>query len=337
MTTLTTSASVTLGRLQYTVQIRSVAVTLVSLPGVDSADVVIAAGVQVDAAPGDDAVVELDGGDGPATVVTGVVDHVERHPFGTVVSIADAGAALAATRPSETYSGLPAMQIIRELASAAGVTTGLVTAAIQTSAYVADPRRTGAQHVAELAARAGTVATIGGDGRLSVLPWPVGLPTAAMRRDREFILLATSTHRADHEFAAVGGGGSGVALSPDAWLVNTDPVTNADDPDPRRTWRSDAVLRTQVDVDLANRSASSRRLAATRRLDATCWLQPVRRPGDVVQIQETTHPDEAGPWLITHVRHELAWDRSVTTLAGVTGGDTNELLGALAGAIGGLL
>lgn len=337
MTTLTTAATVTLGRLQYTVQVRSVSISLAALPGIDSAQVTVAAGVRVDALPGDDAVIELDGGEGAATVLTGVVDRVERQHGGTLVSVTDAGAALAATRPSETYNGLPAMRIIAELASAAGVSTGVVAAALQTSAYVADPRRTGAQHVAELAARAGTVATIDGEGRLNVLPWPVGLPTVALRRDREFLALTTSTHAAGHEFASVGAGGAGVALAPDAWLVNTQPVTNADDPDPHRTWRADMVLRTQVDVDLANRSTATRRAAATRRLDATCWLQPARRPGDVVQVQETQHDDEAGPWLLTHVHHELAWDGAVTRLEGVTAGSVDDLLGSLAGAIGGLL
>ena len=335
--TLITGATVTLDRLQYTVQIRSVYAELAVLPSTNRADVLIAAGVDVEATPGAEATIELDGGDGPAAVVTGTVDHVDRSSGGTIVSVSDGGAALAAIRPHETYNGMLATQIIMQLAQAAGTQTGIVVAATQTAAYVADRRRTAAEHVAALAERAGGVASIDGDGRLNVMPWPVGLPTAAMRRDREFTSISVSSHRPAPEVALVGGGGSGVALSPDAWVMSTDAVTGADDPDPTRRWQTDAALRTATDVDRANESLTTRRAAATRRLRAECWLQPNRRPGDVVQIQETEHPDEEGPWLITNVRHDLGWDRSRTVLSGVTAGETSGLLGALAGAIGGLL
>jgi hypothetical protein len=335
--TLTTAATVTLERLQYTVQIRSVHVELALLPGTNRADVLIAAGVDVEATPGADATVELAGGDGAATVITGTVDSVERHSGGTLVSITDGGAALATIRPNETYNGMLATQIIMQLAQAAGVETGLVVATTQTAAYVADPRRTGAHHVAALAERAGGVAAFDGDGRLNVLPWPIGLPTAAMRRDREFTSIAASAHRPQHEVALVGSGGSGAALSPDAWVMSTDAITGADDPDPARSWRADAVLRTATDVDLANESLTSRRAAATRRLRAECWLQPGRRPGDVVQIQQADHPDEEGPWLIVRILHDLGWDRSRSVLSGVTAGETSSLLGALAGAVGSFL
>lgn len=335
--TLLTAATVTLERLQYTVQIRSVQAELSVLPGINFVDVLIAAGVDVEATPGSAATVELDGGDGAATVITGTVAGVERSNLGTIVTVVDGGAALAAMRPSETYSGMLATQIIMQLADAAGVATSLVVATTQTAAYVADPRRTGAEHVAALAERAGGVAAFDADGRLGVMPWPIGLPTAAMRRDREFTSLTVASHQPQHEVALVGSGGSGVALSPDAWVLSTEAVTGADDPGSGRSWQADPVLRTSTDVDLANESLTSRRAAATRRLGAECWLQPGRRPGDVVQIQQTDHPDEEGPWLITHVRHELAWDCSRSVLTGVAAGDTTSLLGDLVGAIGGLL
>ncbi|MET0662497.1 MAG: contractile injection system protein, VgrG/Pvc8 family [Ilumatobacteraceae bacterium] len=335
--TLTTAATATLGQLQYTVQIRSVSVELALFPGVNRADVSIAAGVAVDATPGTDATVELDGGDGSATVITGIVDHVDRRSDGTAVAITDGGAALARVRPQETYNGMLATQIISKLAQLADVQTGLIVATTQTSAYVADPRRTGLQHIAALADLAGAVAAVGGDGRLTVVPWPTGLPTVAMRFDREFTAFSSSSHRAGHEFSVVGGGGSGAALAPDVWIVNTDAVTNADDPSATSTWRPDPVLRTPTDVDLANKYIAARRASSTKRFRGECWLQPARRPGDVVQVQETEHADQAGPWLLTSVRHELGWDRASSLLIGVSGGETSALLGAAAGALGGLL
>jgi hypothetical protein len=334
---LVTGASLTLDRLQYTVQLRSVTAELAVLPGVNSAEVLIVAGVQVDATPGTEASLDLDGGDGSATVLTGHVAHVERTATGTLVRIADAGAELAAVRPHETYNGLTGTQLIAKLAGLAGVDVGLVVATNQTAAYVADPRRTAAEHVAAVVRRAGGVAAIDGAGQLTVQPWPVGLPTAALRLDREFVRIATTAYAPGHEYAAVGGGGSGVALAPDAWLLNTDPVTSADDPDPSRTWFADPVLRTALDVEAAQRAEAGRRGSDTLRLAAECWLLPARRPGEVVQLQQTTSDDQAGPWLLTGVRHELGWGHAWTVLTGVSGGDPGGLLGSLAGAIGGLL
>ncbi|GEK21059.1 hypothetical protein [Cellulomonas xylanilytica] len=339
--TLTTSATVTLDDLRYTVQVRSVAAELTLLPGVNRVEVAIAAGVDVPAAAGSRASVELDGGDGGAVVVTGVVDHLERATTGAVVVITDAGAALAAARPAETYNGLTGVQVVGRLADLASADTGLIAALTQTAAYVADPRRTAAEHVAAIARRSDAVAAVDADGRLTVVAWPVGLPTAAMRLDREFTSFTTSAHQPGHDFAPVGAGGSGAALAPDAWVPSTDAVTGADDPDASRSWSPDAVLRTRTDVDLAARGAASRRAAATIRMRGTCWLQPARRPGDVVRIDETTSADQAGPWLLVSVRHELAPGVATTVLEGVAAGAADDLLGGLLGAalggVGGLL
>ncbi len=334
---LTTSASFTVDRLQYTIQIRAVSAELGALPRANRAEVVIAGGVDVAAKPGDSAELEIDGGDGAATIITGAVQDVSRREDATAVTVVDGGSALAMVRPQETYNSMLSTQIIQQLALLAGVGTNQVVATTQTSAYVADPRRTAAQHIAALADLAGAVATIDGNGNLSVMPWPMGLPTVAMRRDREFTAISTSSRRADHEFAVVGGGGAPAAAAPDAWVMSTDPLTNAEDPSPERTWVSQRVLRTATDVNTANRGAAARRAAGTQRFRGDCWLQPSRRPGEVVQIQETESGEEAGPWLITGVAHELGWDRSHTVLTGVSAsGDTSQL-GVLAGAVGGLL
>lgn len=334
--TLLTSATLTLDRLQYTVQIRAVSAQLALLPATNSAHIAIAAGVDVEATPGTSAVLELDGGDGGSVVLTGSVQQVRRTATATNVTIADGSAELAHVRTAKTFNGMLAMQIINELAGQADVSTGLVVATTQTAAYIGDPRRSAAEHIASLAALAGGVASLDADGRLNVLPWPIGLPTAAMRRDREFLALETTMSRAHHQLAAVGAGGPGVALAPDAWVVNTDPVTGADDPSSSLTWTPQPALRTRVDVDLANKSLDARRGAATRELKATCWLQPARRPADVIQIQETSTNDERGPWLVTSITHDLAWDRSISRLRAVSAGSTGDLLNAV-GSLGGLL
>src|SRR3954447_13573112 len=249
--TLAVSASATLDRQRYDAHLRSVVTELSLLPGVDRADVVVAPGVPVDVEVGARASLTLDGGDGSEVVITGTVEQVERRHDGTAVTVVDGGAALARIRPHETYNGLPAAQLIGKLAGLADVETGLLTGLLQTAAYVADPRRSGAEHVAALAARSGAVAAVDAEGRLTVTAWPVGVATVAMRRDRELVALRTSTRQPGPERVPVGAGGSGTALAPDAWLVNAEPVRSGGDPAPALSWAADAVLRTRTDVELA--------------------------------------------------------------------------------------
>ncbi|MCU0300131.1 MAG: hypothetical protein MUF35_00820 [Candidatus Nanopelagicales bacterium] len=335
--TLTLAAVATLGQLRYSAQILSVRAHLGLLPGVNRAEVAIATGVRVDATPGTDASVSLDGGDGEATVVTGTVARVHRHPHATVVTVTDAGAALAALRPTGTYHGLPIAQVIGELASAAGVDTGLLAVLGQVADWVPQPGRTAADHVGELARLAGGVAHVDAGGRLVAAPWPVGVPDAAMRLDREFLALAIHDLDPGVEEVPVGAGGAGSALAPDAWLPATDPVSTGADPDATHRWRATPVLRTLADVRIATDAATSRRASASRRLAATCWPQPARRPGDVVQIQ-AGDDTQAGPWLLTRVRHAVDPVTATTVLHGVAVGSApGGLLAAASGAVGGLL
>ena len=335
---LALAATATLGQLRYTEQLRSVRAHLALLPGVNHAEVAIAAGVRVDATPGTDAEVSLDGGDGAATLLTGTVARVERRPLATVATVTDAGAALAAVRPTGTFHGLPLAQVIRELASAAGVECGLVTVLGQTADWVPSSRRTIAEHVGELARLGGGVAHVDAAGRLAVGPWPVGVPDVAMRLDREFLSFAVHDLDPGTQDVPVGAGGAGTALAPDAWLPATDALATGGDPDATHRWRPSHVLRTLADVRVATEGAARRRDAASRRLTATCWPQPARRPGDVVQVQEGDDA-QAGPWLLTHVRHTVDARTATTVLLGVAGGPgaSGGLLGAAAGALGGLL
>lgn len=333
------AAAATLGRLRYTDQIRSVRTHLGLLPGVNRVEIGIAAGVAVEAAPGAEAEVSVDGGDGAATIITGTVTQVERRAFATVVTVADAGAALAALRPTETYHGLPFAQIIHALASLAGVGTDLVALPGQTADWIPNQRRTAAEHVGALARLGGGIAHIGSTGRLTVAPWPVGIPDVAMRLDREF--LTFDTHDVDPGAMDVllGAGGSGSALAPDAWLPATAALETGGGPDAAHRRRPEHVLRTLADVRIATGGANQRRGAAARRMAATCWPQPARRPGDVVQIQETGDEKRAGPWLLTHVRHAINGGQATTTLLGIDGGPGGGggPIGTIAGEVGSLL
>ncbi len=312
------AATATLGQLRYAEQIRSVRAHLTLLPGVNRVEVAVAATVRVDASPGTTAEVALEGGDGPATIITGTVARVERRPFATVVTV--------------TF-----VQVIREIADTAGVDTGLVAVPGQVADWVPG-RRTAAEQVAILARLGGGLAHVDAGGRLVVATWPLGIPDVAMRLDREFLSCTVRNIAPAAVEVPVGAGGSGTALAPDAWLAATEALTTGGDPDATHRWQPEHVLRTLADVRIATDGAVKRRDAATRDLTATCWPQPARRPGDVVLLQHTTHDEQAGPWLLTHVLHAVGGRHATTTLLGLSAGATGPggALGALAGAIGGL-
>jgi hypothetical protein len=339
MTTLTLAAAVTLGNLRYVEQVTAVTVELGLLPSVSTATVRFPVRADVSAVPGDDAVLELDGGEGAATVLTGAVLGVRRGAEHIDVVVADAGARLAAVRPTTTFDASMVGDSIRSLAADAGVDVGLVSATMQLATYAAHQQRTAAEHVAHLAHLAGAIAAIDAEGALSVTAWPAGPATAAVRYDREFVSYRAERCEAPVAGVAVGGGPAGTPLAPDALQQTVEALTaGSDEPAPDTRWLPTAVLRTPSTVESATAAANTAAGAASTRLLAQCWLQPALRPGTVLEVQEVPTGVDAGPWLLTAVVHRLAPGGGFTDLAGVTAaGAGGDLVGALAGAVGGLL
>ena len=87
-------AKITLGDLRYDSHALDLSVTLTVLPGVNSVHVDLPSTTTVSCAPGDSAKVELDGGDGRTTVLTGTVRSIDRGLMRVRVTVADAGADL---------------------------------------------------------------------------------------------------------------------------------------------------------------------------------------------------------------------------------------------------
>jgi hypothetical protein len=86
--------------------------------------------------------------------------------------VADGGAALGGLRPASTYQRQSAKDVIRALADDAGVTVGTIDLDLPLAAYTAYQGRTAAEQIAALAALAGAIAWIDGEGALQVGAWP---------------------------------------------------------------------------------------------------------------------------------------------------------------------
>jgi hypothetical protein len=337
---LAPAAAVTLGELRYDAHVEAIRVDLRMLPGLNVCAVTLPAAARVDAGPGDAAVIDLDGGEGSETVLTGSVRAVHARLRTTRVVTADGSADLAALRPAATYERQDARAVIRALASDAGADLGRLDVDLELAAYVADQGRTAAEHVAALAELAGAVASFDADGAL-IAAAPAAAAEIALRHGRELVACEVGDRPGPAATPVpVGFGPAGSPQAAGALRHTVDVVPSsapAAGPDALRV--SAAVLRSPGVAGSAGRAASQRHAAEGRRLRARAFLLPTLRPGAVLDVQDLPDRLQGGPWLVTAVSHHLAPREGGTTTfeARAASGGAGGLLGGALGAVGGLL
>lgn len=333
----------TLGGRRYDTHAALVRVGLALLPAPNRALVLLPA-VADAPEPGDDAKLELDDGDGLQTVLTGHVAGVRGDEDTVAVTLADAGALLAATRPGSTADRQDAGAVVRSIAAAAGVDIGDLALDLGLATYVAGQRRTGAEHVALLAGLGGCLARVDADGRLAVITRPGGPPDVALRWGREISSYqVTRMPAAAFRTVPVGSGSAGSADADGALRPSTSPRRgDAGGPAADTVLEPVPLLRSPTAVASADSAATQSSAAAALRLQATSWLQPQLRPGVVVEVSGAPDGLNGGPWLVAAVTHELdpRSGGSTRLLAQTAGADVpggSGLLATAAGAVGGLL
>jgi hypothetical protein len=338
---LAPKASTDLGNFRYEAQMPLVVATLGLLPGVSAFSVTLPVGARLEAGPGDPAVLRLDGGEGEETVLTGRVRSVLRALPSVTVQAADGSADLAAFRPAVTYERQGAREVIRGLASDAGVSLGQVEADLDLAAYVAHQRRTAGEHVAQMALLSGAIAFTDGNGRLNVVPRPA-VPEAALRYGREILeYRVTEQSEPVGQRIAVGSGPAGTAEAPEALQQGTDPLpASAPSPGADAVWEPFPLLRTPRAATAASQALQVASRAEATRLTARGFLLPAMRPGLVVEVQDLPEGRSGGPWLLIRVTHRLDPRRGgLTTLEGVSAGSggSGGLLRAALATAGSLL
>jgi hypothetical protein len=337
------SSSVTLGNLRYDSHASAVEVCLGFLPRGGSAEIRLPASARFDAGPGDDAQIDLDGGEGSERVLTGKVREVVRTPRVTVACLYDAGGLLGELRPSATFENQSGSDIVRQLASEVAVTVGRLELDLDLPAYVGHPRRTAAEHVAELCRVGASLARVTSEGDLEVIKRPAGPPEKALLYGREFTeYRAFNSTCASPSRFAMAFGPSGTSSAPTARLHTKDAVPASASPGGRGVLREPVpMIRTASAADNASKALQEAVAARSRRLEARCFLLPGIRPGQVVEVQSLPDGLSGGPWLITRVTHRLAPAHGGETMLEAESADAESLLGGLVGAalgaIGGLL
>jgi hypothetical protein len=334
---LAPTLSVTLGNLRYDTHALGLQACLAWLPRGSSLEVTVPAGVRFEAAPGDEALLDVDGGEGSTRVLTGKITAVERALRWIRVTAGDAGAALAALRPAKTFAKQNASQVVRALAGDADVSMGRIDLDVDLPAFVAHPQRTAAEHVAELARLGGAVAFADADGELQVVARPEG-PAAALLHGREILEYRTCAVRpASPQRFVIGFGPAGSGSAPDALRHSVGPLPASAPSGGAGVLRQPApALRTPSAATAASNARQGEAGARTLRLWARCFLLPARRPGEVIEVQELPDGMPSGSWLVTRVTHRLDPGAGGETVLEAEQAGAGAL-GALASLVGGLL
>ena len=316
----------------------SVTVEAGTAPAVDAVELVLAAGGGVGAALGDTGSVALGYADGGTEAVfAGAVHAVRRSLSGANrVTAANGGAALAALRLNRSYEKRKAGEIVRDLASEAGVDTGSIETGPTFPFYVVDDGRSGWTHVADLAAKSGFVARFDGDAKLVFGPPSEGQPAQTFSYAQDVLALdAAEASPAAGAVTVVGEGAAGTK-GDDAWswLVK-DPSGvsgNAGTRDPARLVR-DRSLRSADAVSGAAQALADRATAGAATARLLVAGAPKATVGSAIAVEGA--PDDAfnGTYVVRGVRHRYTKRGGFTTLLLLSrtggGGGAGSLLGGL--------
>ena len=325
-----------IGNLTYGPQIASLRLRRTRLPAVDRLDVVLPTGVRLDAAPGDDVMLELDGGEGGDTVFTGRVAEIRRR-FDTVTVTARGGAdRLARARPSLALDQVTAGGAIRRIATDADVQPGEIADGPALAVYAADGRATALAEVARLAGLSGASAHFDGNGRLSVPdPQQPGEPHA-LRYGREILAAEAGDGDASDPVPHVVGEGGDPSGPQARWVLADFNRGSAGSGGARRIALPE--IRTRQDADKAATALASARAARAKSVRLTTFLIPSLAPGLALQLADMPGGMKLSRATVHQVVHTISGTGGAVSNVWGTGFSAEDgLLGGLLGSVGGLL
>lgn len=250
------------------------------------------------------------------------------------------GAALAALRLNRSYEARKAGEIVRDLAAAAGVSTGTIENGISLPFLHIDDGRSALQHIAALARRSGCIAYFSPAGKLEFKPFAGGQPAARFEYGRDIMTLSAREAEPPIGEIAVQGEGAAGAQGSDAWSwLIKDPAAvrkTAGAGKPQRSW-----------VDRALRSAEAAGSAAKARAEAAGWQAftgelraagaASAHAGSAVEIASAPVAALNGLCLVRWVRHHYDKVSGFTTTIGFIKVGNAGGSGGLLEALGGLL
>jgi hypothetical protein len=337
---LTVTVALTLGSKLYDQQAIAFRLRRTQLPALDRLEVLLPAAVEFDASPGDDCSLEIDGGDGAATVFTGVLTQSHRSFDGLRLTAHNGGLQLARFRPAAAFAQMTVGEVIESLCADAGVTVADVVDGPTLALLALDGRSTASDEIARLALVAGAVGAFSGSGELHVTEEGGPAGELALRYGREIIAAeSTATLNGLPSIAVVGDGGGGPASPEGRWVIADFSAGAA--PSPGVSDRVVAIpdVRTTDDAGTAAAALTQRRSVALSPVRLRLWMNPKIEPGMRLELADMPDSLPLGECRVGQLVTTCVPGGPMITdvwASGQTAG-ASDLLGSLAGAVGGLL
>jgi hypothetical protein len=333
------------GPLAYDRHVTALMLRRVQLPALDRLVVLLPHGVAVEAVPGEEVALDLDGGEGSARVFTGLLDRLVRTAEGVRLEAVNGGSALAAFRPALSLQSLSAGDAIRRLTGDMEVDVDVGDDGPDLSLLALDGRETAAERIAALARLTGQGCAFDGDGQLRISAAGGVDDRMALKYGREILSVETVEASAAGPSLNVVGEGAGEASVPRGRLPSADfDLGSAGAPGPTNRRISIPDVRSTDAAQAASGALALGRLRLLQRAKLTTFLLPAVAPGMEIELADMPAHLPLAAMRVTQVVHIIRpWDGAITEISGTGATSTDplaflgDLAGALTGALGGAL
>lgn len=266
--------------------------------------------------------IELTSGDVSDKVMTAQV-HSVNSSFGKTTIIGVTGMQkLADTRLNQVYANQTLGQIIKDMASQAGVDLGSIEIGSNYSCFIVHESKNLLMHIRELAMREGMDVYLDKDNKLTVKKLDKSGAIHTFCYGKDILDLQVFNHQmpSDHIIACGESPASGLGSDTWHWLVkDITPFQGVAGGGRKTLGIKDCALRTKDAAD----SLSVSKFSTIK--DQSLWGRlrilgnPKVKLGDAIEIKDAQKPELNGIFKVTSVRHILNKHEGYMTLIGFTG------------------
>ncbi len=248
-------------------------------------------------------------------VFAGTVTRLDHALDGVLrLIVTGASTALARSRPRRSWEQQSSDEIIGDLVAEAGLESGAMEKGVDLAFFAADGHDTAWELIAALAGRAGHVARVDTEGRVTVGPFEIGDPVQTFRYGVDVLDLAVSERTPMPGVTVVGEGAAG-AGGADAWswLVRDPSAVTAEAGAPAGRLLVDGALRSGDGVRIAADFLGARQGRASLGGRLRVPGAPSLVPGGTFAIVDAPTAVMNGEMLAYAVEHRFDAARGFTT------------------------
>jgi hypothetical protein len=294
---------------------------------------------------GDQLAVELTAGDRSGKVMTADVQSIESSFGQTKIAGATGKRKLAGARVNQVYENQSLSQIVKDLASQAGVETGEIETGATYSYFVAHESRSLLKQIRELAMRDGLDVYFDQDNKLTLKKFDKSSADHTFFYGIDILDLQLSNHQATSDHILVYGESPASNQGSNTWhwlVKDLSPFRSEVGQGANTLAIHDGAVRTKDAAD----SLATTKFGAIKDRSTRGRLKILGDPqvklGDAIEIKNAPKPELNGLFKVTSVRHVLNKRDGYLTFIGFSGqggaqaagGLLHGLAGNLAGAVG---